>query len=257
MSKQITFKSMFKILSVFTGILFVRQAAAGAVTPADAEATVAAAQAAAAAAEAAAAAARAAAAAAAEAIAAGSRLARRSAIQNPEASSSQGDLQPPDVSEQTITPPSSVPALAASTTSVRLSEDSLSRTEEGRARGSYPAVNEALPSAGDRTSPALPPGSSTAVDVSAEDNSTFEPRLYLPPQRPPLEERRRKQWLGEEAQLDVLLQQVLEQTAAQAWNAYRRHRFEALMEPTTAEFLVRRRERQREDANAAAAAASA
>ncbi|KAL8454201.1 hypothetical protein Emed_000459 [Eimeria media] len=256
MSKQITFRFIFKILSIFTGILFVRHASAGVVSPTDAEATVAAAQAAAAAAEAAAAAARAAAAAAAEAFAAGARLARAAATQTPEASFSQGELQPPDVSKQTTTPSSSESALAASATTARLSEG-LTPTERVREEGPpSPAVDEAPPSVGDRTSPALPPGSSTAVDVSAEDSSTFEPRLYLPPQRPPLEQRRRKQWLGEEAQLDVLLQQVLEQTAAQAWNAYRRHRFEALMEPTTTEFLVRRRERQREEAKAAAAASA-
>ncbi|KAL8434385.1 hypothetical protein ACSSS7_003211 [Eimeria intestinalis] len=249
MSKQSTFKFLFKLLSVFTGILFVRQAGAGIVSSADAEATVAAAQAAAAAAEAAAAAAKAAAAAAAEVVA-GSRLARAAASESPEASHDE-ELQL-SASEQPTSLPSSQSAFAASTTSARPSE-----RPPRRGRGPRTDVGEGPPSAGDRTSPALPPGSSTALDVSAEDSTTFEPRLYLPPQRPPLEERRRRQWMGEEAQFDVLLQQVMEQTAAQAWNSYRRHRFEALMEPTTTEFLVRRRERQREEADADVAAVAA
>ncbi|KAL8438853.1 hypothetical protein Efla_000771 [Eimeria flavescens] len=246
MSKQVTFKAIFKLLTVFTGILFVRQVAAGPHTRTEGSSSpaIAAAQAAAAAAAEAAAAAARAAAAAAAAIASGGPL--------PEGSTDQGtplteqrqtrfetqDQQP--VSSSLLSPAAAAPTAASSSSASFLK----------LARAGGPRAIEELQPPGDPTSPATPPGVAAAVDSSAEDSSTFEPRLYLPPRRPPLDERRRKQWLSEEAQYDVLLQQLMEQTAAQAWNAYRRHRFDPLTEPAATEFLVTgRRQQPSETAN--------
>lgn len=77
------------------------------------------------------------------------------------------------------------------------------------------------------------------MDVSAEDNSTFEPRLYQSAQQQRQAQQRQQHWMLPDTQLDVLLQR-LQQTAAQAWDAYRRQRDEGLTERASTDFLARR-----------------
>lgn len=92
------------------------------------------------------------------------------------------------------------------------------------------------------TSVATPPGVGTAlpaVDTSTEDNSTFEPRLYLSTQQQQQQQQRQQKWMDPEKQQDVLLQHLLQHTAAQAWDNHRRQRFEE-SETAVGDFLARR-----------------
>lgn len=224
MYKQMTLQGFFKFLFLFTGIYLKHVSAA---EPHDARAVAAAARAAAVAARAAAVAADAAAAA---------LLPTQSTESEPQGISNQSTA--PSGNQQI--PHQQLPQHGS--TNISPSSQQLpgyiSPAASTDDRLSIPRATQERPYAVPEptsVAPQAPTAAIAPVDVSAEDNSTFDPRLYMSQQQ----RSQRQQWMSLESQQDALLQQLLQQTAVQAWDAYRRQRLD-VAEPPSSDFLARR-----------------
>lgn len=240
-----TVPTVFKLLTLFTGIMYpyIQQTAAAAAY----ESTVVAAAAAAAAAQAASAAADAAAASAAAAAAAvaaaegrpfhlGSQGGLWSAMSGRRDGGSRPHQRPPhNMGPGAGTAPGAAFDSSFQSPDARINLDTPNRGSQERSPfGSFAPAEP--------TSVATPPGVGTAlpsVDTSTEDSSTFEPRLYLSTQQQQQQQQRQQKWMDPEKQQDVLLQHLLQHTAAQAWDNHRRQRFEE-SETAVGDFLARR-----------------
>ncbi|OEH76172.1 uncharacterized protein LOC34619539 [Cyclospora cayetanensis] len=97
---------------------------------------------------------------------------------------------------------------------------------------------DSVPQLNTSAAPAAPFSGDAPVDVSAEDNSTFDTRLYLPVHRRSQE--RQQQWMSDEMRQDVLVEQLLQNTAAQPWDAYRRQRLSGLTTTPTSDSIALR-----------------
>lgn len=224
-----TLQIALKTLIIFTGSLYYSQLAAAApeaAAAAGATAAVAAVEAAAAAAS------------ASSAAAAGALSDTPDTAPFPAASS---PIRPPEapLSDEQLIPAESsqAPDHAAQ------SRQSGAAAEEGAAgspfSGDKPSTRDrfGFQEAPEPTSAAPPAGASPRVDVSAEDNSTFEPRLYLPQQlQQQLQQEQR--WMNPQMRADLLAQL---RSAAQAWDAYRRQRFQGMTDAAAGDYFLARR----------------
>lgn len=235
MHRALTLRGLFEVVALLTGIVYVQQtASAAAPGPSEAQAAAAAAADAAAAAASADAASASASAAAAAAVA-GDRPVSIWAPYN--------NRGPPvDWREPSLLQPNGGPL-----------SDARSRDPEESSEGPLggPSEDTFVRVTPEPTSPALPPGTAAAepagVDASAEDNSTLQPRLYLSQQQQQQRDQRQRQWLNRDEQEDVLLQELLQHTAAQAWALGRRQSlYSSNNPPASNQFLERREAPQRQ-----------
>lgn len=241
-----TLQGLFKFLFLFTGIYLKHVSAAG---PHDTQAVAAAARAAAVAARAAAVAADAAAAAILPTQSAESAQGALEGISNhasaASASAAAGQQIPELPLPQHQHGPSNLPVPGqqlpgyVSPTAAAAADD---RNPLSGSIGIPRATQERAYAVPEPTSaaPQAPASAIAPVDVSAEDNSTFDPRLYMSQQQQQQRSQRQQQWMSLESQQDALLQQLLQQTAVQAWDAYRRQRLDGAVEAPASDFLARR-----------------
>lgn len=248
MYKQMTLQGFFKFLFLFTGIYLKHVSAAG---PHDPQAVAAAARAAAVAARAAATAADAAAAALLPTQSGESAQGALEGIPNhasAASASAAGSQQIPELplpQHQQHGPNSisaanqQLPGYVSPTNASAATDD---RNPLSGSIGIPRATQERAYAVPEPTStaPQAPASAIAPVDVSAEDNSTFDPRLYLSQQQQQQRSQRQQQWMSLESQQDALLQQLLQQTAVQAWDAYRRQRLDGAVEAPISDFLARR-----------------